>query len=116
MISSFVIFLQLDLREIGSGEGEITQGNLILQIQKLRNVSAPKNNEESRSAPRMLKLYLTDGKNNYQAVEIENISSIRYLLIYLVVFIGINVICKFFFLFFHISLHRFTYNFYLQTV
>ncbi|KAK0167340.1 hypothetical protein PV327_004750 [Microctonus hyperodae] len=68
--------LDLDLREIGSGEGEITQGNLILQIQKLRNVSAPKNNEESRSAPRMLKLYLTDGKNNYQAVEIENISSI----------------------------------------
>ncbi|KAK0071564.1 hypothetical protein PV326_001106, partial [Microctonus aethiopoides] len=54
--------LHLDLREIGSGEGEITQ--------------APKNNEESRSAPRMLKLYLTDGKNNYQAVEIENISSI----------------------------------------
>lgn len=68
----------MDLREIASGEGDITQGNLVLQIQKLRNVAAPKNNEESRSNPRMLKIYLTDGKNNHQAVEIEYISSIRY--------------------------------------
>ncbi|KAG7206898.1 hypothetical protein KM043_000795 [Ampulex compressa] len=68
--------LDCDLREIGSGQGDVSQGNIVLQIQKLRNVAAPKSNEESRAAPRMLKLSLTDGKNNYQAVEAEHISSI----------------------------------------
>ncbi|XP_043289777.1 tudor domain-containing protein 3 [Venturia canescens] len=68
--------VDLDLREIGSGQGDITNGNLVLQIQKLRNIAAPKYNEESRTAPRMLKLSLTDGKNNYQAVEIDHISGL----------------------------------------
>ncbi|XP_063991401.1 tudor domain-containing protein 3 [Diachasmimorpha longicaudata] len=68
--------LDMDLREIGSGAGDINLGNLVLQIQKLRNVAAPKSNEESRGAPRMLKLYLTDGKNNYQAVELDQLPSI----------------------------------------
>lgn len=49
----------------------------MLQIQKLRNVAAPKSNEESRAAPRLLKLFLTDGKNNFQAVEVEHISFLR---------------------------------------
>ncbi|XP_034171692.2 tudor domain containing 3 isoform X3 [Osmia lignaria lignaria] len=66
--------LDLDLREIGSGQGDINEGNIVLQIQKLRNVAAPKSNEESRAAPRLLKLFLTDGKNNFQAVEVEHIS------------------------------------------
>ncbi|XP_033214951.1 tudor domain-containing protein 3-like isoform X2 [Belonocnema kinseyi] len=65
---------ELDLKEIGSGEADINQGNVILQIQKLRNVAAPKSKEECRSAPRMLKMFLTDGRNNYQAIEIEHIS------------------------------------------
>ncbi|XP_015187907.1 PREDICTED: tudor domain-containing protein 3 [Polistes dominula] len=68
--------LDLDLKEIGSGQGDIHQGNIVLQIQKLRNVAAPKSNEESRGAPRMLKISLTDGKNNYQAVEIDPLPSI----------------------------------------
>ncbi|XP_012283444.1 tudor domain-containing protein 3 [Orussus abietinus] len=63
-----------DLREISSGEGDLKSSNIVLQIQKLRNVAAPKNNEESRAAPRMLKLSLTDGRNNFQAIEIEPIS------------------------------------------
>lgn len=67
---------ELDLKEIGSGDGDINQGNVVLQIQKLRNVAAPKNNEESRAAPRMLKLSLTDGRNNFQAIEIEYIASL----------------------------------------
>lgn len=67
---------ELDLKEIGSGDGDINQGNIVLQIQKLRNVAAPKNNEESRAAPRMLKLSLTDGRNNFQAIEIEYIASL----------------------------------------
>lgn len=66
------------MKEIGSGEADINQGNVILQIQKLRNVAAPKSNEESRSAPRMLKMFLTDGRNNYQAIEVEHISVLRY--------------------------------------
>lgn len=70
-------YLQLDLREIGSGNGDINQGNIVLQIQKIRNVSAPKGNEESKAAPRMLKLSLTDGKNNFQALELEHISGLR---------------------------------------
>lgn len=68
--------LDLDLKEIGSGQGDVHQGNIVLQIQKLRNVASPKQNEESRGAPRMLKIILTDGKNNYQAIEIEQLSSI----------------------------------------
>ncbi|XP_018343989.1 PREDICTED: tudor domain-containing protein 3 isoform X2 [Trachymyrmex septentrionalis] len=68
--------LDLDLREIGSGNGDINQGNIVLQIQKIRNVAAPKGNEESRAAPRMLKLSLTDGKNNFQALEVEHISTL----------------------------------------
>lgn len=66
--------LDIDLREVGSGLGDINQGNIVLQIQKIRNVAAPKSNEESRSAPRLLKFFLTDGKNNYQAIEVEHIS------------------------------------------
>lgn len=68
--------LDLDLREIGSGNGDINQGNIVLQIQKIRNVSTPKGNEESKSVPRMLKLSLTDGKNNFQALEVEHISAL----------------------------------------
>lgn len=47
-----------------------------MQIQKIRNVSAPKANEESQAAPRMLKLTLTDGHNFCQAIEILPISSL----------------------------------------
>ncbi|XP_046748370.1 tudor domain-containing protein 3 isoform X2 [Diprion similis] len=68
--------LDYDLKEISSGQGDLTQGNVVWQIQKLRNVAAPKGNEESRSTPRLLKLSLTDGQNNFQAIEIEPISSL----------------------------------------
>lgn len=72
------IYAQHDLKEISSGEGDASQANVVLQIQKVRNIAAPKSNEESRGAPRMLKLSLTDGKNSFQAIEIENISSIKW--------------------------------------
>ncbi|XP_015767052.1 PREDICTED: tudor domain-containing protein 3-like isoform X2 [Acropora digitifera] len=36
-------------------------GPLVLQVQKLRNVSAPKSNEDSNHSPRLLKIQLTDG-------------------------------------------------------
>jgi hypothetical protein len=41
-------------------------------------VSAPKANEESRAAPRMLKLTLTDGHTSCQAVELESVQALRY--------------------------------------
>jgi tudor domain-containing protein 3 len=55
-------------------------GKIIVQIQKIRNVSAPKANEESRAAPRMLRLTLTDGHSCCQAVELENVPSLRYMI------------------------------------
>jgi RecQ mediated genome instability protein len=38
---------------------------------KVRNISAPKANEASKTAPKLLKLQLTDGVNNYSAIEME---------------------------------------------
>lgn len=51
-------------------------GGLIVQLQKVRNVSAPKANEESGAAPRMLKLTLTDGHSTCHAVEIDRIPAL----------------------------------------
>lgn len=45
-------------------------------MQKVRNVAAPKANEDSQAAPRMLKLTLTDGHSFCQAIEINPISGI----------------------------------------
>ncbi|EDO31882.1 predicted protein [Nematostella vectensis] len=65
----------LDLRQFGLqqipdelSKGKLTsiKGPIVLQIQKLRNISAPKANEESNHAPRLLKLQLTDGRINCQ--------------------------------------------------
>ncbi|KAG5898304.1 hypothetical protein JTB14_022993 [Gonioctena quinquepunctata] len=73
--------LDTDLKEICSPmlSNELAKNKLskiVLQIQKIRNISAPKSNEESQAAPRMLKLSLTDGDSYVQALEIDNISSI----------------------------------------
>ena len=46
-------------------------GGIVLQINKIRNVSAPKINEDSSVAPRMIKLTLSDGHNSVQAVEMQ---------------------------------------------
>lgn len=73
--------LQSDFRDIAGGaiaskvDNQIS-GNIVLQIMKIRNVSAPKANEDSKSAPKLLKLQLTDGQTQYNAVEIENIPSL----------------------------------------
>jgi hypothetical protein len=49
---------------------------LVLQVTKIRNVSAPKVNEESGGAPRMLKISLTDGKITVHGVEMSKIEGI----------------------------------------
>ena len=52
------------------------QGPGVLQLQKIRNVSAPKDNEESQYAPRLMKLVLTDGHITCSAVETEMLKDI----------------------------------------
>lgn len=48
----------------------------MLQLQKIRNISAPKDNEESQAAPRLMKLVLTDGHTTCSAVESEMLKDI----------------------------------------
>ncbi|XP_077871935.1 tudor domain-containing protein 3 isoform X3 [Ictidomys tridecemlineatus] len=73
-----LIALNTDLRTIGKkflpsdingGKVEKLEGPCVLQIQKIRNVAAPKDNEESQAAPRMLRLQMTDGHTSCIAVE-----------------------------------------------
>ncbi|OCT92680.1 tudor domain-containing protein 3 [Xenopus laevis] len=62
--------------DINGGKVEKVNGPCVLQIQKIRNISAPKDNEESQAAPRMLRLQLTDGQTNCTAVELNHLSKI----------------------------------------
>ncbi|CAI9734462.1 domain-containing 3 [Octopus vulgaris] len=77
--------LDVDLRNIGQkflpddinrGKIDYIQGPCVLQIQKIRNVSAPKEHEESQAAPRLLKLSLTDGHCTCYGIELESINSV----------------------------------------
>ncbi|KAG5682920.1 hypothetical protein PVAND_012238 [Polypedilum vanderplanki] len=71
--------LDRDLREIGAGLSDLHKGKfeniehelVVLQIMKIRNISAPKANENSKTAPKLLKIQLTDGQNTYSAIEME---------------------------------------------
>ena len=47
-----------------------------LQVTKIRNVSAPKSNEGSQAAPRMLKITLSDGHTCCHAVEVAKLEKI----------------------------------------
>uniref|UniRef100_A0A8C8RHX1 Tudor domain-containing protein 3 n=1 Tax=Pelusios castaneus TaxID=367368 RepID=A0A8C8RHX1_9SAUR len=80
-----LIALNTDLRTIGKkflpsdingGKVEKLEGPCILQIQKIRNVAAPKDNEESQAAPRMLRLQMTDGHTSCMAIEYNYMSKI----------------------------------------
>ncbi|XP_052795129.1 tudor domain-containing protein 3-like [Mya arenaria] len=77
--------LDIDLREIGKGwlpedvnrgKADYVQGPGVLQLQKIRNVSAPKDNEDSQAAPRIFKFSLTDGHVTCNAVETENLNGV----------------------------------------
>ncbi|XP_070759815.1 tudor domain-containing protein 3 [Enoplosus armatus] len=79
------IALDSDLRPIGrkflpsdinSGRTEKLEGPCVLQVQKVRNVSAPKNHEESQGAPRMLRLQMTDGHTTCVGLEFKHLSKI----------------------------------------
>ncbi|XP_034614273.1 tudor domain-containing protein 3 isoform X1 [Trachemys scripta elegans] len=80
-----LIALNTDLRTIGKkflpsdingGKVEKLEGPCVLQIQKIRNVAAPKDNEESQAAPRMLRLQMTDGHTSCIAIEYNYMSKI----------------------------------------
>uniref|UniRef100_A0A4W2ICN8 Tudor domain-containing protein 3 n=1 Tax=Bos indicus x Bos taurus TaxID=30522 RepID=A0A4W2ICN8_BOBOX len=80
-----LIALNTDLRTIGKkflpsdingGKVEKLEGPCVLQIQKIRNVAAPKDNEESQAAPRMLRLQMTDGHISCTGVEFSYLSKI----------------------------------------
>ncbi|XP_021058617.1 tudor domain-containing protein 3 [Mus pahari] len=80
-----LIALNTDLRTIGKkflpsdingGKVEKLEGPCVLQIQKIRNVAAPKDNEESQAAPRVLRVQMTDGHTSCTAVEFSYISKI----------------------------------------
>ncbi|XP_041972981.1 tudor domain-containing protein 3 isoform X1 [Aricia agestis] len=76
--------LDFDLRDVGeqafpedfTKDPTKLENPIVVQIQKVRNVSAPKANEESTSAPRMLKLTLHDGKSTCTGLETSPIPSL----------------------------------------
>ncbi|XP_041936992.1 tudor domain-containing protein 3 isoform X2 [Alosa sapidissima] len=79
------IALNSDLRPIGksflptdvnSGRVEKIEGPCVLQVQKIRNVAAPKDHEESQGAPRMLRVQMTDGHINCTGIEFKHLSKI----------------------------------------
>ncbi|XP_033843212.1 tudor domain-containing protein 3 [Periophthalmus magnuspinnatus] len=79
------IALDSDLRPIGkkflptdinSGKVEKLEGPCVLQVQKVRNISAPKDHEESQGAPRMLRLQMTDGHTTCVGLEFQHLSKI----------------------------------------
>lgn len=49
---------------------------IILQILKIRNISAPKCNEESKAAPRLLQIDFTDGHTLCNGLEFEHITAL----------------------------------------
>lgn len=79
------VALNTDLRSIGkgflpaeinSGRVEELKGPCVLQVLKVRNVTAPKEHEESQAAPRMLRLQMTDGQTTCVGLEFKHLSKI----------------------------------------
>ncbi|XP_035827003.1 tudor domain-containing protein 3 [Aplysia californica] len=77
--------LDSDLRDVGGkwlnedinrGRLDYVEGPAVLQLQKLRVVSAPKDNEESQTAPRLCRLSLTDGHTTCSAVTLEAVKGL----------------------------------------
>ena len=62
---------------INSGHVKTIDGPIVVQLQKIRNITAPMMNQDSQGSPRMLKLNLTDGNTHCVAVEFENIPCLK---------------------------------------
>ncbi|KAH7968541.1 hypothetical protein HPB52_009553 [Rhipicephalus sanguineus] len=70
--------VNFDLADIGEGglpedvsrnKVDSITGPVVVQIQKIRNVSAPKSNPESDHSPRLLRLHLYDGTSYCSAIQ-----------------------------------------------
>ncbi|KRT80286.1 hypothetical protein AMK59_7358, partial [Oryctes borbonicus] len=77
------LLLDADIKDYGKAVLSAALNNseiskVVLQIQKIKNISAPKSNQDSQAAPRMLKLILTDGHNHCQAIEIGILSFLNH--------------------------------------
>lgn len=59
-----------------SSKLEIPTSGYIVQIQRIQNISAPKCNQESKAASRMLLLELTDGSTLCSAIELDHLPSL----------------------------------------
>ncbi|XP_077085903.1 tudor domain-containing protein 3 isoform X2 [Siphateles boraxobius] len=79
------VALNNDLRPIGksflpadinSGRIEKLEGPCVLQVQKIRNVAASKDHEESQAAPRMLRVQMTDGHTLCTGLEFKHLAKI----------------------------------------
>jgi len=77
--------MDLDMRDIGAeclpeeinrGKATSLDGGFVLQVTKVRNIAAPKANEESQASTRMLKISLTDGKSTIHGVEVSKLDGI----------------------------------------
>lgn len=84
MTPCFADPFQTDLREIGDSvfptessrnKYEVPKTGIVLQVVKIvRNVAAPKANQDSKFAPRLLKIQFTDGQNQFSGIELEHLS------------------------------------------
>lgn len=71
----------MDLREIISTGGYPSDGSskldfrggLVLQVTNIRNMSAPKANQESKTSPRLLQIDMTDGQTYCSGLEMEHL-------------------------------------------
>lgn len=74
-------YFQTDLREIVTNGGYPTDGSskldfgkgLVLQVTNIRNMSAPKSNQESKTSPRLLQIDMTDGQTYCSGLEMEHL-------------------------------------------
>ncbi|XP_038055365.1 tudor domain-containing protein 3-like [Patiria miniata] len=62
--------------DITKGKMDKMQGPMVLQVQKIRNISAPKANEDSGAAPPLLRIQLTDGHTMVMALVLNSITKI----------------------------------------
>ena len=82
----------MDLREIAApslsedlthGRAHLVEGALVLQIQKIKNVSVPSGKQhDPLPNKRLLRLLLTDGHSSIDALEVEgSLERLRYVVI-----------------------------------
>lgn len=77
---------QHDLRELVTNGGlpndivksskvDLPAGGVVVQVINVRNVSAPKVNQESKTSPRLLQIDLTDGQTLCSGLDLEHLSA-----------------------------------------